>query len=253
MKSQNALLTTGATMQFVGLKALDSVDIEIPHGKITGLIGPNGSGKSTFVNVISGVLTPTAGTVHVDGEDLSGSKASVFARHGIARTFQTPRLFGNLTVRENVAAVLRSPQRNVDLEADEWLDFLEIGSFRNQVANSLAYGLQRRLEIARAFATRPRYVLLDEPAAGLNDDETASLEEIVKRAVADPDIGCGVLVIDHDMRLMVSLCETLNVLVQGKKLMSGTPSAVRHDQRVIEAYLGTKHTEQNSGDDNVGA
>lgn len=241
VKHPNALVTSGVSMQFAGLKALDRVDLVIPYGRITGLIGPNGSGKSTLVNVLTGILRPTEGTVLVDGEDLTGRRATAFAKHGIARTFQTPRLFKGLSVRENVAAVVRSPSGNVDDVADEWLDFLEIADYRHRTAGSLAYGLQRRLETARALAAKPRYVLLDEPAAGLNDDETDGFEVIIRRAAADPEIGCGVLVIDHDMRLMISLCETLNVLVQGKKLMSGNPVEVRHDERVIEAYLGSKH------------
>lgn len=239
--SGDALVASGVSMRFAGLKALDVVDLEAPHGSITGLIGPNGSGKSTLVNVLSGVLRPTEGAVFVDGQEMTGRKPTAFARRGIARTFQTPRLFARLSVRENVAAVVRSPDRGVDRVADDWLDFLEIADYRHREAGSLAYGLQRRLEIARALAAEPRYLLLDEPAAGLNDDETESLEAIVKRAVGDPRIGCGVLVIDHDMRLMVSMCETLNVLVQGRKLMSGAPAEVRHDERVIEAYLGSKH------------
>lgn len=241
MSSAHALVADRASMRFAGLKALDEVELTAPHGVITGLIGPNGSGKSTLVNVLSGVLRPTEGAVFVDGENLTGRKPTVFARRGIARTFQTPRLFNHLSARENVAAVVRSPGKNVDDVADEWLDFLEIADYRSKEAGSLAYGLQRRLEVARALAAEPRYLLLDEPAAGLNDDETGRLEAIVKRAVADPQIGCGVLVIDHDMRLMVSMCESLFVLVQGRKLLSGKPLDVRRDERVIEAYLGSKH------------
>lgn len=244
MRDQSpALVAKSTSMDFSGLKALDSVDLVAPHGRITGLIGPNGSGKSTLVNVLSGVLKPTEGSVIVDGQDLTGRRTGVFARRGITRSFQTPRLFSNLSVRENIASVLTSPRRNVDDEADHWLDYLEIADYRYQRASSLAYGLQRRLEIARALAARPRYMLLDEPAAGLNDEETESLESIVKRAVADPEIGCGVLAIDHDMKLMASLCSTLYVLVQGRMLMSGSPNEVRHDDRVIEAYLGRRHRE----------
>jgi len=238
VEQRTGLVVAGVTKTFAGLTALDDVTLRVEQGEILGLMGPNGSGKSTLVNVISGILAPTAGSVSVDGQDVTGKSAYNVAHAGISRSFQTVRLFGALSVSDNVAAVVRRPRRAVDRTVVELLERLRIGHLADERADGLAYGLQRRVEIARALATNPRYLLLDEPAAGLNDSESADLEQII-RAAAD-DFGCGVLIIDHDITLITRLCHRLHVLSNGRTLAEGSPDLVRTHPDVVRAYLGER-------------
>lgn len=234
----DGIRVTSVTKRFEGLLALDNVSITVATDEIVGLIGPNGSGKSTLVNVITGIFAPDEGTVSVGDRGITGADPSVVARAGIARTFQTVRLFSTLSVRDNIAAVVRRHSGRLDDFVAGWLDRLGISHLADQVAGRLPFGLQRRVEIARALATQPSYLLLDEPAAGLNDAESADLEGILATLPTDPTIRCGVLVIDHDMRLINSLCDRIHVLGNGRTIATGTPSEVRNNPMVIEAYLG---------------
>jgi branched-chain amino acid transport system ATP-binding protein len=230
-----SIVAEGIVKQFRGVRALDHVDITVAEREIVGLIGPNGSGKTTLLNVASGVLRPTAGRVAVSGHAATGKQPHVFARLGVGRTFQQIRLFGDMTVRENVevgAVAGRQPHATVapllaqiGLEADA-----------ERMAATLPYGQQRRVEIARALAGGPRFLLLDEPAAGMNESESDDLLETIK--VVRDERGLGVLIVDHDLRLIMRLCERIHVLAEGRTICEGPPEAVRSDRGVIEAYLG---------------
>lgn len=233
-----SLRVESLTKRFAGLTALGEVSLSLAPGEVLGLMGPNGSGKSTLVNVITGVLAPDGGSVVVDGRDVTGLKPYAVAHCGIARTFQTVRLFKHLSARDNVVAALRNTPHPADKVAEKLLDRLRIGHLRDEPAGRLAYGLQRRLEIARALATDPRYLLLDEPAAGLNDVETADLEGIIRQLVEE--FGCGILIIDHDIRLITRLCDRLHVLVNGRTVTEGLPEEVRRHPDVVRAYLGDR-------------
>jgi ABC-type branched-subunit amino acid transport system ATPase component len=233
------LIADGVSKTFGAVVALDDVSLCLRRGEIVGLMGPNGSGKSTLVNVISGVSAPTGGQVFLDSVLLTGRPADHVARSGIARTFQNVRLFKGLTVHDNVVSVMRgSYAGGVDARAVELLEKLGIAGLSRARAGDLPYGLQRRLEIARALATDPAFLLLDEPAAGLNDAESMDLEHAIRAVASDAHDPCGVLIIDHDMRLMASICDRLHVLFNGRTLAEGSPSEVRRDPEVISAYLG---------------
>lgn len=234
----DGLVIDSVTKTFSGLTALRDVSLQLEPGEVLGLMGPNGSGKSTLVNVISGVLAPDSGCVLVDGLDVTGHNSYTVAHAGISRSFQTVRLFRALSVRDNIAAVVRQPNRQVDQVVTELLDRLKISHLAEAKAGALAYGLQRRVEIARALATDPRYLLLDEPAAGLNDVETDDLEDIIRQVVNE--FGCGVLIIDHDIRLITRLCHRLHVLSGGRTLAEGDPQIVRTHPDVVRAYLGER-------------
>jgi ABC-type branched-subunit amino acid transport system ATPase component len=240
-----AIVAEGIVKQFRGVRALDNVDMTVKEREIVGLIGPNGSGKTTLLNVASGVLRPTAGRVEVAGHTATGERPHVFARLGVGRTFQQIRLFGDMTVRENVEvgavagrrglATVGPLLRQIGLEADS-----------ERMAATLAYGQQRRVEIARALAGGPRFLLLDEPAAGMNERESDDLLETIK--VVRDERGLGVLIVDHDLRLIMRLCERIQVLAEGRTICEGSPQAVRGDRGVIEAYLGKTAAAAAEGD-----
>ena len=251
------LAVDGVTMQFRGLRALDDVSLTVGVGDIRGIVGPNGSGKTTLFNVISGLYKPTAGRVRFDGADVTNRRPYRLSAAGMARTFQNLRLFGDLTVRENVlvaldrtrtrsiwrylAAPLSVVRRDRDLRrhADAILGRYGLLEFATMAPRSLPYGIQRRVEIARAMAAGPKLLLLDEPAAGLNGDEVRQLSEIV-RSIRDS--GVTVIVIEHNMGLVMSLCERITVLASGKVIAEGQPAEVARNPAVIEAYLGDSMT-----------
>jgi branched-chain amino acid transport system ATP-binding protein len=246
------LQADNVTMRFGGLTAVRSVDLTVNTGEIVGLIGPNGAGKTTFFNCLTGLYTPTEGTVTYKNTILP-PKPHLVTQAGIARTFQNIRLFANMTVLENVlvgrhtrtkeglwSALLRGPgfkkaERTSEERAMELLEFIGLDNKRNHLARNLPYGEQRKLEIARALASEPGLLLLDEPTAGMNPQETRTTEELV---FAIRDQGIAVLAIEHDMRFIFNLCDRVAVLVQGQKLIEGTSDIVQADERVIAAYLG---------------
>ena len=224
---------------FAGLKAVDQVSLELQTGEIFGLIGPNGSGKTTLINVITGLLPSTSGRILVDGQDITRFPAHRVAQTGIARTFQTIRLFKELTVLENVevAAVSTGLARSLANHlAQQLLSEAGLEDWQERLAGELAYGNQRKLEIARALAMRPKFLLLDEPAAGLNENESDLLLKMLKSIPAQK--GVGMLIVDHDMRLIMRLCDRLHVLNYGKTIAEGKPAEVRANAAVISAYLG---------------
>ncbi|MFF4649080.1 ABC transporter ATP-binding protein [Streptomyces sp. NPDC001380] len=247
------LQASGVTMRFGGLTAVNNVDLTVNTGEIIGLIGPNGAGKTTFFNCLTGLYVPTEGTVTYKGEVLP-PKPHLVTKAGMARTFQNIRLFSNMTVLENVlvgrhtrtkegllSALLRGPGfRRSEAEsrerAMELLAFVGLDGKADHLARNLPYGEQRKLEIARALASDPGLLLLDEPTAGMNPQETRVTEELI---FAIRDQGVAVLVIEHDMRFIFNLCDRTAVLVQGQKLVEGDSATVQSDERVIAAYLGT--------------
>jgi ABC-type branched-subunit amino acid transport system ATPase component len=221
---------------FRGIRALDDVSLRAEEREIVGLIGPNGSGKTTLLNIASGVLAPTDGRIIIGGIDATGRPPHEFARLGIARTFQQTRLFEQMTVEQHLTLGAISQRGDEQLVA-LLLDRFSLWEDRERLATTLPHGQQRCVEIARGLAGRPRFLLLDEPAAGLNEKESQTLLEAI-RAARD-EIGCGVLVVDHDLGLIMRLCSRIHVLANGKTICEGTPEIVRGDQKVIEAYLGT--------------
>jgi branched-chain amino acid transport system ATP-binding protein len=248
------LKVEGLTKVFGGLTAVSNVSFSIPQGCIYGLIGPNGAGKTTVFNLITGIYQPTKGTIEIEGKSLVGLKPNQIAQAGVARTFQNLRLFKKLSVLENImiarqyqskynllTTVLhnrayKEEEHRLKMESLELLDLIGLGEYAESKASNLPYGHQRRLEIARALALKPKVLLLDEPAAGMNPDESLSLMEFI-REIKDK-FGLTILLIEHHMEIVMGICEHIVVLNFGLEIANGSPETIQNNQEVITAYLG---------------
>lgn len=252
--SDPLLKLDSVTVQFGGLKAVSELSLEIQEGELVGLIGPNGAGKTTVFNLVTGVYQPTAGAIHFAGKNVIGHQPYKVTARGIARTFQNIRLFSSLSVFDNVRtacnmhlkhgishALLRGPkfsneEAEIEKTALELLEIFGLAAERDVSCKSLPYGDQRRLEIVRALATRPKLLLLDEPAAGMNPTEKVELMKLIR--FTQEKFGLAVLLVEHDMKVVMGICERINVLDYGKKIAEGSPDEIRANSKVIAAYLG---------------
>jgi branched-chain amino acid transport system ATP-binding protein len=252
--TKSALQADNISVKFGGLVAVDDVSFDIPNGGVVSLIGPNGAGKTTFFNVLTGLYKPTSGTVTFDDKNITAKPPHKIAQAGVARTFQNIRLFGLMTAEENVMVAMhshlksgiistilgtkkqRTEERESKKTARELLDFVGIGNTADQFARNLSYGDQRRLEVARALALKPKVLLLDEPTAGMNPQESKTFVDFVYRVRDERDV--SILLIEHDMSVVMKVSERITVLDRGQKIAEGTPAEIKSNKRVIEAYLG---------------
>lgn len=242
------------TRSFGGVMAVNGLNMAVPHGSITGLIGPNGAGKTTVFNMISGFYTPDHGRIVLDGRDITGLTPHIICELGIARTFQNIRLFGNATALENVMVGChvrrkkqwwmplvfwpgtRAEEKDIRTQAEALIHRLDLDKYANEKATALPYGAQRRLEIARALATQPAFLLLDEPAAGMNPQESEELMRFIKRLRDEFEL--TILLIEHDMKVVMGVCERIWVLEYGRLIAEGSAEEIRANPKVVEAYLG---------------
>jgi len=251
--SKLMLRTESVTQRFGGLTAVNQVSVDLYEGEIVGIIGPNGAGKTTFFNVLTGIYTPTEGKVYLDGEEITGKMPHEVAKLGMTRNFQNIRLFSNMTIIENImtgiycrkkATVVdsilhtkrhRQEEKETEAEALKYLEIVGLADNRYDMATSLPYGQQRKLEIGRALASNPKVLLLDEPAAGMNEQETLELADFIKKL---RDLGYSIILIEHDMRLVMNVCDRIYVLNYGEQIAQGTPDEIKKNPEVIAAYLG---------------